>query len=97
VILEAQASGLPVVAVDAGGPASLITSGETGLLTSPDPDALAAALLAVTSTPLLSQRLRQAGLAAVRERTWPASLAQLAAGYRSVTARTRRRDQARVA
>jgi glycosyltransferase involved in cell wall biosynthesis/predicted metal-dependent phosphoesterase TrpH len=97
VILEAQASGLPVVAVDAGGPASLITSGETGLLTSPDPDALAAVLLAVTSTPLLAQRLRQAGLGAVRERTWPASLAQLAAGYRSVTARTRRRDQARVA
>ena len=63
----------------------------------PDPDALAAALLAVTSTPLLAQRLRQAGLAAVRERTWPASLAQLAAGYRSVTARTRRRGQTRVA
>jgi hypothetical protein len=56
-----------------------------------------AALLAVTSTPLLAQRLRQAGLAAVRERTWPASLAQLAAGYRSVTARARRHGQARVA
>jgi glycosyltransferase involved in cell wall biosynthesis len=97
VILEAQASGLPVVAVDAGGPASLIASGETGLLTNPDPEALAAALLAVTSTPLLAQRLRQGGLAAVRERTWPASLAQLAAGYRHVTARSRRRGQTRVA
>jgi glycosyltransferase involved in cell wall biosynthesis/predicted metal-dependent phosphoesterase TrpH len=96
VILEAQASGLPVIAVDAGGPASLITSGETGLLTSPDADALAAALLAVTSTPLLAQRLRHGGLAAVRERTWTASLAQLAAGYRGATA-PRRRGQARVA
>jgi glycosyltransferase involved in cell wall biosynthesis/predicted metal-dependent phosphoesterase TrpH len=97
VILEAQASGLPVVAVDAGGPASLIASGETGLLSGPEPEALAAALLAVTSTPLLAQRLRQAGLAAVRERTWPGSMAQLAAGYRLTLTRSRRRGQARVA
>jgi glycosyltransferase involved in cell wall biosynthesis/predicted metal-dependent phosphoesterase TrpH len=97
VILEAQASGLPVVAVDAGGPASLIVSGETGLLSSPEPEALAAALLAVTSTPLLAQRLRHAGLASVRKRTWPLSLAQLGAGYRSALQRTRPRGQARVA
>jgi glycosyltransferase involved in cell wall biosynthesis len=97
VILEAQASGLPVVAVDAGGPASLISTGETGLLCRPEPEALAAALLAVTSTPQLTERLRQAGLAAVRERTWPASLAQLAAGYGSATAATHRRGHARVA
>ncbi len=97
VILEAQASGLPVVAVDAGGPASLISSGETGLLCRPEPEAMAAALLAVTSTPQLAQRLREGGLAAVRERTWPASLAQLAAGYRRATARTQRRGRARVA
>ena len=97
VILEAQASGLPVIAVDAGGPASLIASGETGLLTTPDPEALAAALLAVASTPLLAQRLRQAGLAAARERTWPASLGQLATGYRGALQRTQRHGQARVA
>jgi hypothetical protein len=49
------------------------------------------------ATPLLAQRLRRAGLAAARERTWSASLAQLAAGYRGVTARTRRRSRTRVA
>jgi glycosyltransferase involved in cell wall biosynthesis len=93
VILEAQASGLPVVAVKAGGPASLISSGETGLLCEAEPQALAAALLAVTSTPLLTRRLRQAGLAAVQERTWPASLGQLAAGYRRALQRTSRRGR----
>jgi glycosyltransferase involved in cell wall biosynthesis len=93
VILEAQASGLPVVAVDAGGPASLIVSGETGLLSAPEPGALAAALLAVTGTPLLARRLRQGGLAAVAQRTWPASLRQLADGYRRALQRTSRRGR----
>ena len=94
VILEAQASGLPVIAVDAGGPASLIEHGETGLLTAADPDALASALVSVTGGPggsrLLAERLRRAGLAAARERTWEGSMAQLARGYGEALRRTRR-------
>jgi glycosyltransferase involved in cell wall biosynthesis len=90
VILEAQASGLPVVAVDEGGPSSLIDNGETGLLTAADPDALARALLSVVQTPLLAQRLRRAALATVRERTWEGSLAQLGQGYSAARARTTR-------
>jgi glycosyltransferase involved in cell wall biosynthesis/predicted metal-dependent phosphoesterase TrpH len=88
VILEAQASGLPVIAVDEGGPASLIEHGDSGLLTAPDPDALASALVSVTGTPLLAERLRRAGLAAARQRTWKGSMAQLAGGYSEALRRT---------
>jgi glycosyltransferase involved in cell wall biosynthesis len=81
VILEAQASGLAVIAVDEGGPASLIEHGETGLLAPADADALADALLSLVSSPLRSERLRRAALASVRGRTWEAALERLAAGY----------------
>ena len=87
VILEAQASGLPVLAVDEGGPASLITTGETGLLAPADPQALATSLLTLAHTPLLRERLRNTALAVVQERTWDASLQRLAAGYRSALLR----------
>ncbi len=82
VLLEAQASGLPVVAVKAGGPASLIEHGTTGLLAAPDADALADKLISLTSSPLLAERLRRSALAGVGGRTWEASLERLAAGYR---------------
>jgi glycosyltransferase involved in cell wall biosynthesis len=84
VILEAQASGLPVVAVDAGGPGTLIENGQTGLLAPPEPAGLAHAVLSVIEAPLLAERLRRAGLAAVRGRTWEAALQRLGAGYRMV-------------
>ncbi len=83
VILEAQASGLPVVAVAEGGPTSLILDGETGLLAEPSTEALAGALLSVVRAPALRERLRKTALAMVKERTWDASLRQLASGYRS--------------
>jgi glycosyltransferase involved in cell wall biosynthesis/predicted metal-dependent phosphoesterase TrpH len=87
VILEAQASGLPVAAVAEGGPTSLIADGETGLLAPAQADALAASLLRIVQTPRLHERLRKAGLATVQERTWDSSLRQLASGYRSALLR----------
>jgi len=87
VILEAQASGLPVVAIGEGGPASLIRSGETGLLAAPNPGALAQSLLTLVQSPRLADRLRKTALAVVRERTWEASLQRLAIGYRSALLR----------
>jgi glycosyltransferase involved in cell wall biosynthesis/predicted metal-dependent phosphoesterase TrpH len=83
VIIEAQASGLPVVAVDAGGPADLIAHGETGLLTPASATALAEALLSVTRSDLVAAPLRRAALGAVRGRTWEASMERLADGYRA--------------
>jgi glycosyltransferase involved in cell wall biosynthesis/predicted metal-dependent phosphoesterase TrpH len=84
VIVEAQASGLPVVAVAEGGPASLIEHGETGLLAPADPQALADQLLRVTADPLLRERIRRTALSAVSGRSWEVALRQLASSYRSV-------------
>jgi len=81
VILEAAASGLPVVAVAEGGPAALVENRHTGLLCRPDPDHLAGALLQLASSPLLRRRLGNAGAQAARERSWERALGQLAAGY----------------
>jgi glycosyltransferase involved in cell wall biosynthesis len=88
VIVEAQASGLPVVAVAEGGPRSLIEHGRTGLLAPADADALADRLLSVVHDKLLGERIRRNALAAVRGRTWEASLEQLAQGYRGVLDRS---------
>jgi glycosyltransferase involved in cell wall biosynthesis/predicted metal-dependent phosphoesterase TrpH len=82
VLLEAQASGLPVVAVDEGGPRSIVDHGRTGLLASPDRFALADALLDVVGSPLLRERITTAALAAVAGRTWERALERLGDGYR---------------
>ena len=86
VILEAQASGLPVLAVAAGGPLELIENGANGLLRDADGTQLASGLVELAGSPLLRERLASAGLAAVRERTWERALERLADGYRRALA-----------
>ncbi|HEV3047167.1 MAG TPA: glycosyltransferase [Solirubrobacteraceae bacterium] len=81
VILEAQASGVPVVALAKGGPASLIEHRVTGLLCEPDAGQLAGAVLELASAPLLRKRIAGAALRGVRRRTWERTMALLAAGY----------------
>jgi glycosyltransferase involved in cell wall biosynthesis/predicted metal-dependent phosphoesterase TrpH len=81
-ILEAGASGLPVVAVAEGGPAALVENRHTGLLCRPDPDHLAGALLQLASSPALRHQLGAAAVLAAHERSWERALGQLAAGYR---------------
>jgi glycosyltransferase involved in cell wall biosynthesis/predicted metal-dependent phosphoesterase TrpH len=83
VILEAQASGLPVVAVGEGGPNALIKDGETGLLRPAEAGALARAVVALAGDPLGRERLARAALTSVGARTWEAALGRLAKGYRA--------------
>ena len=86
VILEAQASGLPVVAVAAGGPLSLIEDRTSGLLREPEPRALAGAVLECSRSPVLREHLSRGGLRSARARTWERTLELLAGGYRRALA-----------
>ncbi len=86
VLLEAQASGLPVVAVAENGPLSIIEDGVSGLLRPAKAEALAEALLAVTSNAELADRLREGGIASTADRSWEASLTRLSDGYRAAIA-----------
>ena len=81
VILEAQASALPVVAVADGGPLSLVEDGRTGLLRPADPAALAGAVLELAASPDLRARLGQGARKSVEGRSWARALGQLAEGY----------------
>ena len=84
VILEAQASGLPAIAVAQGGPVSLIEHRVSGLLCEARADTLAEAVLELAGSPLLRERIAVAGLAAVRARTWERALRRLGEGYARV-------------
>lgn len=67
VVLEAWALGVPVVATDAYGPASLIVHGETGLLAPRgDATAFAKALQRLAADAALQRQLAEAGSKAVR-------------------------------
>jgi glycosyltransferase involved in cell wall biosynthesis len=85
VLVEAGASGLPVVTVNEGGPSSIVADGETGRLCEPDPAMLAAAVLQLADAPAWRAKLGRQAREAARARTWEASMSQLADGYDRVT------------
>jgi glycosyltransferase involved in cell wall biosynthesis len=69
VILEAMASGLPVVSTASGGPSAAVTDGETGFLTPVgDQSALQSAMERLIFDPELSERFGAAGRRAAEER-----------------------------
>jgi glycosyltransferase involved in cell wall biosynthesis len=84
VVLEAGASGVPVIAVAEGGPASLVENRHTGMLCQPDADHIAGTVLQLAASPLLRRHLGASAARAARDRSWERALEQLAAGYRRV-------------
>ena len=88
-ILEALASGVPVVSTDAGGIPYLVEHGKTALLVSKkEPDAMAQAMLRLWRQPELSATLRRNGLAALEKYTWHSVKQQLFAVYRVALAQS---------
>lgn len=90
VILEAFASGLPVVAVDQGGSSDLIQSGENGLLARPhDPADFARQIQTLLDQPSLRTRLKDGALATTKSYHWPTINRRLLSQCASLLERTR--------
>ncbi len=82
VLLEAGASGLPVVAAAAGGAPELVKHGSNGLLVRPDdPIAFADALHTLAISPVSRARLGVGARDAATARSWHHSLQELRAAY----------------
>jgi glycosyltransferase involved in cell wall biosynthesis len=83
VLVEGMACGLPAIAVDAWGPADIVTHGETGWLVEPDdPVTLANALVHAVNCPNERARRGERAAAEASERyAWPALAEDVAATY----------------
>ena len=72
VILEAQASGLPCIVSDQGGPRELVTDGEDGFITrGGDLNALCEAVKTLCTNPELRHSMSLASRRRVENRSWP--------------------------
>lgn len=81
-ILEAMASGLPVIATDVGGNAELVASGETGeTVPAGDVEALAANLVRMVNDPARAATMGRAGRALAEQRF---SLPAMVAAYQGL-------------
>jgi glycosyltransferase involved in cell wall biosynthesis len=87
VLIEAGASGLPVVAAAAGGAPEVVQHGKTGLLVTPDDaEELADALGRLAVDDELRRRLGRGGRVNALGRTWARSFIELRTAYRAAVA-----------
>jgi glycosyltransferase involved in cell wall biosynthesis len=78
VVLEAQASGLPAIVSDRGGPQEIVARHGSGLVVNMlDPTMLGAAMQELISDPALCQNLRERALTNARECSWSTVLQHL--------------------
>jgi glycosyltransferase involved in cell wall biosynthesis len=90
VILEAQASGLPAVVVDRGGPPDLVEPGVTGLVArANDPADFAARVQSLLADTEARRRMGCRGREAAAEHDWNAINGRLLESYRAVVDRYR--------
>jgi phosphatidylinositol alpha 1,6-mannosyltransferase len=92
-VQEAMASGLPVLAPDAGGPKDLVLPGRTGYLLPADRAGFEQQLIGRVDDlrdAALRARLGQKARKVVLGRTWPAVCAELVGHYEAVTGRLAR-------
>jgi len=84
-VLEALAAGVPVVSTRVGGVPYIVEHGKTALLVEAGAvEQMADAILRILNEPALAQDLRTAGLAQVRNYTWPKVKPQLFKVYEDV-------------
>ena len=77
VILEAQASGLPVVVSDSGGPKELVADKVNGLITrSHDVEDFTAAIRTLVTNQALRERMAASAAKSVTDRNWPRAFAK---------------------
>jgi sugar transferase (PEP-CTERM/EpsH1 system associated) len=92
-ILEAMASGLPVIATDVGGNADLVEHGVTGeIVAAADPEAMARSLLRLASDPAQAAQMGRAGRQRAEQRF---SMRAMVAAYQGLYDRQLGREEQR--